>query len=128
MSFIPTNPNPCGSYVGDCVVRALSIALGQSWQETYVELSIQGLALCDMPSANKVWGELLKSYGFHRHIIPDTCPQCYTIKDFAGEHFKGIYVVCTGTHVCTIIDGNVYDSWNSLDEQPIFYWSKDEED
>lgn len=124
--FIFRNPNPCGSYVGDCVVRALSIALDKDWYEVYIELCLQGFSMCDMPSSNKVWGELLKSYGFHRYIIPDTCPKCYTIKDFAGEHFKGIYIVGTGTHVCTVIDGNVYDSWDSGDETPVFYWHKEE--
>ena len=126
MSFIPTNPNPNGSYVGDCVIRALSIALQKSWQETYIELCIQGLVLCDMPSSNKVWDEFLKSYGFHRYIIPDTCPQCYTIRDFAGEHFKGTYIVGTGTHVVAIIDGDYYDTWDSGDETPIYYWFKED--
>jgi hypothetical protein len=124
--FIFRNPNPCGSYVGDCVVRALSIALDLDWYEVYMQLAIQGFSMCDMPSSNKVWGELLKSYGYHRYIIPDTCPKCYTIKDFAGEHFKGTYIVCTGTHTCAIIDGNYIDSWNSGDETPVFYWHKEE--
>lgn len=126
MAFIPANPNPNGAYVGDCVIRALSIALGQSWQQTYIELTIQGLVLCDMPSSNKVWGELLKSYGFHRHVIPDTCPDCYTIRDFAGEYFKGTYIVGTGSHVVAVIDGNYYDTWDSGDETPIYYWFKED--
>lgn len=124
--YVFMNPNPCGSYVGDCVIRALAIALDMGWYETYVELAIQGFAMCDMPSSNKVWGQLLKSYGFHRHVLPDTCPDCYTIRDFAGEHFKGTYVVCSGTHVCTIIDGSYYDSWDSGDETVAFYWYKEE--
>lgn len=124
--FIFRNPNPCGSYVGDCVVRALSIGLDMDWYETYIQLAMQGFAMCDMPSSNKVWGELLKSYGFHRYIIPDTCPDCYTMRDFAGEHFKGTYIVGTGTHVVAVIDGNLYDSWDSSDETPIYYWHKEE--
>lgn len=124
--YVFINPNPCGSYVGDCVIRALAIALDMGWYETYVELAIQGFAMCDMPSSNKVWGQLLKSYGFHRQVVPDTCPDCYTIRDFAGEHFKGTYVVCSGTHVCTIIDGSYYDSWDSGDETVAFYWYKEE--
>lgn len=126
MAFVHVNPNPNGSYVGDCVIRALSIALDKSWYETYIELCIQGLVLCDMPSSNRVWGEVLKSYGYHRDIIPDTCPQCYTLKDFCGEYFKGKYIVGTGTHVVTVIDGNYYDSWDSGDEQPIYYWFKED--
>lgn len=125
--YIKSNPNPCGSYVGDCVVRAIAIALGKNWYEAYMELSVKGFELCDMPSSNRVWGELLKSYGFHRRIIPDSCPDCYTIREFAAEHFKGTYVVGTGTHVVAVIDGDYYDSWNSGDEQPIYYWTREEE-
>lgn len=127
MAFIPTNPNPLGSYTGDCVVRALAIALSQSWQKVYLELCVQGLVMGDMPNSNTVWGEVLKSYGFHRYIIPDTCPECYTVSDFAGEHFKGTYILCTGTHVVTVIDGDWYDTANSAGEVPVYYWYKDEE-
>ena len=35
------NPNPCKEIVGDCVVRALSILLGQSWDDTYDDLSFK---------------------------------------------------------------------------------------
>ena len=124
--FIFRNPNPYGSYVGDCVVRALSIALDQNWYETYIELCVQGFTMGDMPSSNKVWGELLRSYGFRRHVLPDTCPACYTIRDFAGEHFKGTYIAATGPHVCTIIDGNYIDTWDSGDETVIYYWHKED--
>lgn len=120
------NPNPRGSHIGDCVIRAITMALGETWYEAYIELCIKGFELCDMPSSNKVWGALLKSYGFHRYIISDDCPNCYTIKDFAKEHPVGAYVVCTGTHVVTVIDENYYDSWDSGNESPVFYWTKEE--
>ena len=33
------NPNPIkNKRVGDCVIRAISKALNQSWEETYIEL------------------------------------------------------------------------------------------
>ena len=32
------NPNPHGRRVGDCVVRAVSKALDQDWQTTYLDL------------------------------------------------------------------------------------------
>lgn len=128
MAFININPNPNGSYVGDCVIRALSIALDKTWQETYIELTIQGLMLCDMPSSNRVWGEYLKLQGYHRYIIPDTCPQCYTVRDFCIDYPDGTYILGTGSHVVTVIDGNYMDSWDSGDELPIYYWKKESEE
>ena len=128
MSFIEVNPNPNGSYVGDCVIRALSIALDKTWHETYIELTLQGLVLCDMPSSNRVWGEYLKTQNYHRYIIPDTCPQCYTVRDFCNDYPEGTYILGTGSHVVTVIDGSYYDSWDSGDELPIYYWKKESEE
>ncbi len=56
--------------------------------------------------------------------VPDTCPHCYTIRDFAYDHPFGTYLVGTGKHVVTIIDGNYYDTWDSGGEIPIYYWKK----
>ena len=126
--FIGVNPNPDGCFVGDCVVRALSIALNKTWHETYIELAIQGLVLSDMPSSNRVWNEYLKFKGFHRFIIPDTCPNCYTVEDFCRDNQEGVYVLGTGSHVVTVIDGDYYDTWDSGDETPIYFWKKENEE
>ena len=69
--FIQTNPNPNGSYVGDCVVRARALAEDKTWNETYINLCLTGLMMYDMPSSNRVWNEYLKSEGYTRHIVPD---------------------------------------------------------
>ena len=124
MAFILSNPNPYGSYVGDCVIRAISIAENKSWYDVYMGIALQGLAMCDMPSSNKVWGEYLKSKGYNRYIVPSDCPECYTIRDFCDEHFRARYILGTGSHVVAVIDGNYYDTWDSGDESPIYYWTK----
>lgn len=121
------NPNPHGYYVGDCVVRALSIALGESWEDIYLGLCVQGLAFSDMPSSNKVWGKYLKNRGYHRYQIPDDYPADYSVSDFCGEHFKGTYILGTGSHVIACVNGNYIDSWDSGDENPIYYWTKEEQ-
>lgn len=126
MAYINVNPNPKGSYVGDCVIRALCIAFNEPWNEVYVGVCIEGYLLCDMPSSNKVWGEYLKNRGYVRHMVPSDCPGCYSVRDFCSEFFKGTYILGTGTHVLTVIDGNYYDTWDSGDEQPIYYWTKEE--
>ena len=50
------NPNPDGKMVGDCVIRAISKAINQDWEKTYVGVATQGLMMHDMPSSNSVWG------------------------------------------------------------------------
>ena len=123
--WIQYNENPLHKSVGDCVIRAVSIVMEYSWAKTYVELCIQGLLMCDMPSSDAVWGAYLKEHGFKRYSLPDDCPDCYTIKDFAHDHPSGIYAVGTGSHVCAIVDGCYVDSWDSGNETPIFYWRKE---
>lgn len=82
----------------------------------------------DMPSANHVWGAYLRAKGFTRRIVPDTCPDCYTVREFAEEHPHGTYILALSGHVVAVKDGNYYDTWNSGDETPIYYWfRKDEE-
>ena len=122
--YIFTNPNPNGSYVEDCVVRAISIATGREWNNVYIDICLQGYLMKNMPSVNRVWGNYLSSIGFERIPLSSDCPDCYTIKDFCEDHRKGIYILGTGSHVVAIIDGNYCDSWDSGDEMPIEIWRK----
>jgi hypothetical protein len=124
MSYIYFNPNPEGRFVGDCVIRAMSMALNQSWEKTYLDICQKGLSMHDMPSANRVWGAYLKDCGFTKHVIPDNCPDCYSVREFAYEHPFGTYILGTGTHVVAVLNGNYYDSWDSGDEVPIYYFKR----
>lgn len=125
MSYQFHNPNPQRKHVGDCTVRAVSAALEQSWEETFTALCLQGFLMCDMPSANHVWGAYLREQGFKRHIMPDNCPDCYTVSDFANEHPAGTYILALSGHVVCVKNGNWYDTWDSGMEVPLYYWSKE---
>lgn len=121
------NPNPAGRMVGDCSVRAVSAALGISWEKAFSLLCTAAYAMCDMPSSDAVWGSVLRRHKFYRHALPNTCPECYTAEAFAEEHPNGVYVLSFGGHVATVVDGGVLlDSWDSSQEIVIYYWSKEE--
>ena len=116
-------PNPAGRNVGDCVVRALSAVAGLDWETAFAELCSDAYYMADMPSSNGVLGAALRKRGFYKKAIPDTCPECYTIKDFCKEHPTGDYVLGTGSHVVAVLDGGNYlDSWDSGNELPIYFW------
>lgn len=119
------NENPAQKAVGDCAVRAVSIALAVDWNTAYSMIAAAGYRLSDMPSSNAVWGSVLRQHGFTRHAIPSECPDCYTIGDFADENPHGVYVVGTGNHVVTIKDGVVLDAWDSRNEPALYYWHKE---
>ena len=122
MSFIYTNPNPVGALIGDCAVRAVAIATGLSWDEAYERLTEYGFRMKNLPNADSVWGAFLLDNGFRRSAIPNTCPICYTVRDFCRDHPQGTYVLGTGSHVVTVIDGDYYDTWDSGSEVPVMYW------
>ena len=119
------NANPYKIRVGDCVIRAISKALNQPWEDTYIDLTIQGYLMGDLLSSNAVWGAYLKSKGFTRDIVSYDCPECYTIEDFCNEHPKGTYIIGTGTHAVAVEDGCVFDTWNSSGEVPIYFYKKE---
>lgn len=120
--WIKYNPNPSGRMVGDCSVRAVSRALDLNWEKAYVLTANSGYYMRDMPSADAVWGAVLRDHGFHRYVIPDSCPDCYTAENFCQDHPHGIYVLGFGGHTATVVDGNIYDSWDSSREIPQYFW------
>lgn len=118
------NNNPTGRAVGDCAVRAVSAALGVDWETAYVMLAVNGFAMGDLQNSNSVIGSVLRQHGFYRFNLSEACPDCYTFGDFARDNPRGVFVVGTGTHVATIIDGNLMDVWDSSGEPVAFVWYK----
>ena len=124
--FIRYNPNPTGRNVGDCAVRAVAKALNISWEDAYAKIVSNGYAMGDMPSSDSVWGSVLRQNGFYREAIPNECPDCYTAKDFCKDNPYGVFVLGFGGHVATVVDGDLYDSWNSENEIPVYVWFRKE--
>ena len=124
MAFIYYNPNPSNQRVGDCTIRALSKALNKEWETIYVETACEGLKLHDMPSANHIWGAVLRQHGFEQRSLPSRCPDCTTVKEFAEENPRGTYVLCCEEHTVAVVNGDYYDTWDSGDEVVIYYFKE----
>lgn len=127
-SWIEFQNNPAGRRVGDCAVRAVSVALDTDWETAFALLVKNAFLMADLPNSDAVWGSVLRKHGFTRHAIKNTCPDCYTAEDFARDHPNGIYVLGFGGHVATLKDGHIYDSWDSTTEIPQFYWTNRKEE
>lgn len=124
--WIKYNPNPTGRSVGDCAVRAVAKALDVDWETAYSMICTNGYAMGDMPSSDSVWGSVLRQNGFYRKAIPNRCPDCYTVEDFCLDHPVGTYVLGFGGHTAAVVGGNLYDSWDSRKEIPIYVWYRKE--
>lgn len=117
------NPNPHGKNVGDCAVRALSKALDKTWQETKLLLNIYAFNMCDMETSDDVWGQILYDNGFDDYKIKQGKERC-TLNEFCADHPKGCYICKLPSHVVCIVDGKFYDSWDSGNNIPIYYWTR----
>lgn len=127
MAYIHFNNNPIALRTGDCVIRACSLATGQSWDSTYNAIADLGQSMGLMPDKGAVWGAYLRQRGFYRDIIPNRCPDCYRVKDFAKDHPRGTYVLAIDGnpgHVVCVKNGDWIDIFDSGNEIPTFYYYK----
>lgn len=133
--YIHYNDNPFGIYVGDCVIRALSTALGYNWFMVHDELCFLSRKMADMPSSNRVWKKYLEDLGFRETQIDNTCPDCMSVEKFTRLHPRGRYILSTceyskanenifvvGNHVIAVINGNYYDTGDSGADVPLSYF------
>ena len=118
------NPNPTGRIVGDCSVRAVSKALNTDWETAYQMIANNGFLMGDVMSSDSVWGSVLREHGFNRTAIPNTCPDCYTAADFIADHPRGTFVLGFGNHTACVKNGVLFDSWDSRQLTPVYYWYK----
>lgn len=123
--YVQYQPNPQNKRTDDCVIRALTKALNVDWDTASIYAIVQQIRDSDLYVKNYVWGNLLLRNGFSKHPLPDTCPDCYTVKDFCNDYKQGLYVLGTGDHVLTVLDGDYYDSFDSGNMIPIVYYRKE---
>ena len=120
--WVRCNPNPLGKQTSDCVVRAIAIATNKSWRRVYRDLCELGAIECELPNTNYLWGLYLDEKGFEQFLLPESCPRCVTVRAFCEKFPEKTYVIGTGTHAVAVIDGDYYDSWDSGNEIPSYFW------
>lgn len=119
------NPNPHKKNVGDCIIRALTKIFDRTWDDIGLEYYIFAFNEKDVPSSNIVLKKFLKQYGYKKKLLPNECPDCYTVENFSENFGLGKYIVGTGSHIIAIVDGVVYDTWDSRNENIIYYFEKE---
>lgn len=118
------NSNPVAAREQDCAIRAVSAALGISWDEAFDLIAYNAKQMGATMNNNAAWGSVLRQHGFTKHIIPNSCPDCYSAEDFCYDHPEGVYVLGFDMHTATVVDGTLLDTWNSSEEIPTYYWSR----
>lgn len=101
--YVRYNLNPAGHRTTDCTVRAIALATGMDWDETYIGLCAHGFVMKSMPDNDDVWWSYLHTQGFTSHYILSYCPSCMTVDEFCRENPAGLYVIATPGHVLCAI-------------------------
>lgn len=110
------NANAKGNFVNDCVVRAVSVAEGKSWNETYEELSYI--------AKNK--GILLDDVNFVEPLLDSRyIRECYhstTVGEFVNHHTDGTFLITMNGHITCCINGTIYDTFDCRDRIMLCAW------
>lgn len=130
MEFKQFNANPKQwKREGDCVVRALCVALDQTWEETYKELFELGLKKCTMPNSKSTYEAYLKQKGWVKHKMPVWYDafgrrQRYTIRALAKEYPDMKAVISVANHLTYVEEGTLIDTWDCSIKSVGNYWTK----
>lgn len=110
------NANARGKFHNDCTVRAISLAEGKSWDETYRELSI-------IAQRN---GIILDDVNFIEPLLDSRYDRiCYNGKyvgEFVEEHPVGTYLITMNGHITCCIDGTIYDTFDCRNREMWCAW------
>lgn len=117
-------PNPFNISTSDCTVRAVCAVTGLDWRTAHRILCELSGELGEMPDRNRSWWAFLRAIGFTQFRLIDTCPDCYTVADFARDHPHGRYILGPHEHAVAVIDGDWWDSWDSGGTVPTYYFEE----
>lgn len=116
MSYKYFNANHQGRYVNDCTIRAISLAEGKSWQQTYDELSY-------IAGKN---GIILDDVNFIDLLLDSRYLRCRTkdnyVGEFADNHPIGTYLITMDGHITCCVDGTIFDTFNCLNRRIKSVW------
>lgn len=123
------NANTRGTRTGDCSVRSISLAFNKDYREVKKLLNdcmrkSRGHAY---NSARNLSYALLNELNVPRSNIVDIRSEGVTVAQFADQHPTGTYLIgchkkpnppaehIFGEHLVTVINGKVFDTWDSRD-------------
>lgn len=129
------NQNPKNRITTDCVIRAISTATEIPYNQVVMELAKLQCETGYDDGDSKLYDKYLQSKGWIKKHQPRKLENTkYTGKEFCREVYEGttwgegdytrIVAHIGGNHVVAIIDGKVWDIWNSTDGCIGNYWVK----
>lgn len=132
-NYVEYNANNRGSNVGDCVKRSISLAFDMPYTEVSKLLNAESKETgMDYTSPLTYYNVIAKLSGdkHHKWGRLKTDEQT-TLSDFVDQRCQsGTWLIETGSkqgsystnHIVCVVDGTIYDSWDSSDEWVKMYY------
>jgi len=107
---------------GDCVVRSIAQALGQSYRDTFRDLLDGAYRTGFMPNEGPCYGEYLQDRGWVKSP-PLRRPGggLYRLHELAAK--PGTALIHTRRHLTLVRDHTIYDTWNCQYQWAYSYWT-----
>lgn len=107
------NANPLSRHVNDCTVRAISLATGQSWDETYQKISRFARARGIMPDDVMCIDEYLEVH--FTKVCGCKGSKKISVYEFLRQYPIGVFLITMNGHITCAIDGIIYDTFDPSD-------------
>lgn len=132
-NFVDHNTNPFDKNTGDCVIRALSLAMNKSWGDVMIDLAYVSANFSGMMVNNvRTWGHYLEENGWRKIPIDYQMNVKYTISTvnrvaLLSDKFHGRPIICSvDGHLVTCYNGKYFDTWDSGRKKILAIWVKDD--
>lgn len=119
------NENPKGRRTGDCVIRAIARASGDSWEDTLTGLYQVALKVKSELAYPDCYERYLAEQGWLKHPQPRKDDgKKYTVDEWCKLKKQPKMVISVARHLTCVIDGKCNDIWDCTDKAVLNYWTK----
>lgn len=121
------NANPKNNFCCDCVVRAISYATGNTWEDTIRDMTEYAISKGNVFNDPRLIKSYLKHKGWVKHKEPrDIYNKKMSARDFLRYNNLSKAIANLGSHHIVAIDNSrVVDSWDSSYQTMHCYWTLD---
>ena len=116
-AWVKYNANTGNSYTSDCVVRSLCFALKKDYNQVRKELNQWRKS--HGRDSYKQWDMFIGWLKATHRTAGIHVEYPISVQQFSEEHPSGVFVCLTesskgtGSHLVTVLNGDIYDSWDS---------------
>ena len=107
------NKNPKARDTEDCVLRAVSLAQGKTWDKVYDELSQlakeRGMLFSDAEFVEDYLDSLYQRTCYKNNKV------AMTVGEFVENHPEGVWLVTMRGHITCVKNGILYDTFDCRD-------------